>query len=419
MIFNRSAIEAVASAWAADREDERKRRTTRVLPEIEKLAWLIEVAFTASLQRVEERSTRFALAILPRTEDDHGTILQGRRSELLPFESAIPLSADALAKLATACDPSLGCLLVDVAGENRDDCLIWGISFYEPSGIGFGGSVESGIACSMNLGAMRPDTLMISSLSPGSLDITRGDSRIGQFVRGSFVPALVTPLSKAAMGAYIGTRILEKGTDLAYGNWYFWEYLRWLEYLLAEIGRRGHGGTLIFCPEVAWTDMRPLCQGGQRVSGDLSLAQIIDARHREEQEMKTAKGIEGMLSGIVGIDKCNEHMMNRLSFIAQLAVCDGAVVMCEHFKPLVYGTMLPARDWEGKVLAGQDGYGHGGEAYDLSQHGMRHRSAAAFIGSHEELFGFVVSQDGPIRGFVRSEDASLLVWRDCRTSMFV
>ncbi|GAH10424.1 unnamed protein product, partial [marine sediment metagenome] len=88
-MFNRSAIEDVASAWAADQEDERKGRTTRVLPEIEKLAWLIEIAFTVSLQRVEERSTRFALAILPRSEDDHDTILQGRRSELLRFESAI------------------------------------------------------------------------------------------------------------------------------------------------------------------------------------------------------------------------------------------------------------------------------------------------------------------------------------------
>jgi hypothetical protein len=221
------------------------------------------------------------------------------------------------------------------------------------------------------------------------------------------------------MGADIGKRVSEAGVAQGDSDWYLAFYLRWLEYLLAETAKRGHGGTIVFCPSGAWAAIGALCQGGQRLSGDLSFGQIIAAQYRQEHELRMANGIGGVESCLVGIAKCDEHCAHRLSYVAQLASCDGALVIGEHFRPIAYGTMFPAVDWTGETRAGKDGFGHGGEPYDLLQHGMRHRSAACFVASHAPLFGFVISQDGPIRGFARSSDGVLLVWRDCRASMFV
>jgi len=419
MIFNQSAIQAICDAWSAEQDDPRKSLPKRSLPDIDKLAQLVEEAFVASLQRVEEQPTRFAIATLPRDEKGRAAILQGRRLEVLAFGTEIPFTADALSKLATACDPSLGCLLVDTGATRGIPWVIWGVAFFESSRLAFGKDPIAGLPCSMGFGSMRPDTLTISSLSPGSLDITRGERRVGQFVMGRFLPALPTPLSETAMGGHIASRILQKKVDKPYAAWYFREYRRWLEYLLVEIGRRGHGGTVIFCPESSWASVGNRCQGGQGMSRDLSLAQIIDTRYQEEQGISQKTGMDNFLSCMIGVEKCNEHIRSRLAFVAQLAVCDGALIIGEHFRPLLYGTMLPVKDWEGTAVTGKDGYGHGGTEYDLGQHGMRHRSAAAFVGEHEELFGFVISQDGPIRGFVRSKDGPLLVWSDCRASAFV
>jgi hypothetical protein len=418
MIFADSAIEAIARAWQTDQEDPRKNRAARSIPKLEALSYLIEQAFQASLKRVEERPVRFAFAVLPLNEADRTSSLRGRRSEVLALDPLVRFTSDSLAKLGTACDPSLGCLLVDASAETADASMIWGSAFYEPSGIAFGESVRSGLPCSIGFEAWRPDVLVVSSVVPGSLEISRGDVRIGEFAMGEFRPALPTPLSPRAMGEQIAARVRGSGGDSAYEAWYLREYVRWLEYLLAEIGRRGHGGTAIFCPEAAWDRIGLQCQGGYRISGDLSLSQIIRTRYRAELALRQAKDIGAVSSELVDIARCGEHMRNRLAFVAQLATSDGALVVCEDFRPLAYATMLPAGDWPGPVIAGPDGYGHGGGVYDLLRHGMRHRSAAAFVGTHRELLGFVVSQDGPVRGFARGKGEALLVWSDCRSSVF-
>lgn len=418
MIFSSSVIEAISSTWSAHQEDPRKNQPQRELPDDPALARIIEVAFVASLLEVEGRRTRFALAVLPREETKRDLILGGRPSKTVAFESEIALTADALSRLATACDPSFGCLLVDTPVDSHGIWAIWGLGFYEPSGATFGGRSSAGLPCSIGFSAMRPDSLTITSLSPGSLDIIRGDSRIGQFVMGRFYPALPTPLSRMGMGKHIAKRIREEGASDRQGTWYFDQYVRWLEYLLAEIGRRGHGGTVLFCPRSLWRTVSSSCKGGQKVLGGLSLGQIFDAVYREESSIRPGAQMTDLLSATVGIEKCNEHLRRRLAFVAQLAVCDGALVVAEHFEPLAYGTMLPANDWEGPAVAGEDGYGHGGERYDLRQHGMRHRTAASFVAERERLFAFVISQDGPIRGFARGEAGSLLVWSDCRASAF-
>jgi DNA integrity scanning protein DisA with diadenylate cyclase activity len=44
---------------------------------------------------------------------------------------------------------------------------------------------------------------------------------------------------------------------------------------------------------------------------------------------------------------------------------------------------------------------------------MRHNSALAFAGAVDGSIAFVISQDGPVRVFVKSDESTLLYWPDC------
>ncbi len=68
---------------------------------------------------------------------------------------------------------------------------------------------------------------------------------------------------------------------------------------------------------------------------------------------------------------------------------------------------------------GPDGFGGGGQIFDLSKYGTRHNSAIDFVAAVPGTIAFVVSQDGPIRGFVLKDQDTILCWPDCTTSMFI
>jgi hypothetical protein len=66
------------------------------------------------------------------------------------------------------------------------------------------------------------------------------------------------------------------------------------------------------------------------------------------------------------------------------------------------------------VVTGPDGFGEGGgEVLNPARLGMRHNSALAFAGAVDGSIAFVISQDGPVRVFVKSDESTLLYWPDC------
>jgi hypothetical protein len=71
------------------------------------------------------------------------------------------------------------------------------------------------------------------------------------------------------------------------------------------------------------------------------------------------------------------------------------------------------------LITGPDGFGGGGEPFDLSKHGTRHNSAVDFVAAFPGSVVFVISQDGPIRAFAVKDATTILCWPDCRASMFI
>jgi DNA integrity scanning protein DisA with diadenylate cyclase activity len=109
----------------------------------------------------------------------------------------------------------------------------------------------------------------------------------------------------------------------------------------------------------------------------------------------------------------------RLQLIAQYASIDGALILSDLLDMVSFGTKLSADTWSEEVLIGPDGFHSGGEQFEYDRFGTRHKSAIDFVGENEAAIVFVISQDGPIRGFAKRNQETILCWPDCTVSMFI
>ena len=116
---------------------------------------------------------------------------------------------------------------------------------------------------------------------------------------------------------------------------------------------------------------------------------------------------------------CRKLILEFFLILAKLSCVDGALILNNNFKPLSFGARLRSNQWNGKVVLGPNRSFPGGAVFPTANLGTRHNSAIEFIGESDRAIAFVVSQDGPIRGFVKKDKDTILCWPDCRYSMFV
>lgn len=112
-------------------------------------------------------------------------------------------------------------------------------------------------------------------------------------------------------------------------------------------------------------------------------------------------------------------IIERLSLLAQLSCIDGALLLTSNLRVVSFGATLRADEWLGDVIIGPDALGGGGQTFNFKTYGTRHNSAINFVGECPGAIGFVISQDGMIRGFVRKDERTILCWLDCMVSMFI
>jgi hypothetical protein len=232
-------------------------------------------------------------------------------------------------------------------------------------------------------------------------------SNIGRFLNGDFVPASPTPLTSHSLGGYL-IRLIES-TDLSqkHGTSYWHYYRGALEVLLLESASRGHGGTIVLLPQKE----KRLCEG------------LFVAKFQLEPRLKLVNYIEEALTCerdiLLGI-AYRKFLLEKLQTLAQLSAVDGALILTNELGLVTFGAILQAPKWSGATLIGPDGFGAtSGEQFPAQRYGTRHNSAINFAAECEGSIVFVISQDGPIRAFVRSSEKTVLCWSDCTESMFV
>ena len=379
---------------------------------------LLDIVFRTSMMPEEGRHVRANVAWLSMEDFREHELKRARRSELaLKFERPTPLDPAVLAKLGRTTESGSSSLLVDWFDEDDDVPMIWGMIYYVRAQRALGevpGTIEEGIH-------RAPDCPMLSIDGIGSISITRGDALIGRITRGEFSRAVspLAPFYSHPMGMVLhelfGVRMVPKGGRYVDDgdNSYGYGRLELLKYLLESLERQASGALVVFIPEASMRDALEHADFPWAATGGLELRDLLRARIR--LRIKQAQEKQETNASLVA--QTEALMRGRLDAIARLASIDGALLLSSEFELIGFGARLRAPPLNGNVVEGADGFGGGGQPFDVSRLGARHASALAYVAALPGTVAFVVSADGPIRALARKGHGPIHCWPDCRLSM--
>jgi len=407
-MFASKIYEAIRTAYLADQEDPKRNRRRIDIPSVEIISKLVDVCFKASLKTEELRPVSYSIALVPQEGEQRKTALSGTNHTLLEFEQSSEFSADNIAKLSPACDPSISSFLVSYTKPS--EFRIRGSVFFRG---GYGRFCSSGMGVE-GLMSNRPDVLTVVCKSVGSLVLARGGTRIGYFVSGSFEKSNPTPLIAVEFGSEIRRRLQFNPLFQKHDNPFWWLYRDSLAQILLELDKRTNGGAIVVLDGPLDEKYKELVESRFRYQGQLGMRRLYSMILDDSPRPRKNMSIDALEALIHTDSEYHRLLSERLAFVAQLASMDGAVITDQYLEPLAFGAKLLAPLYDGKVLEG-----NGTEDFDLHSYGTRHRSAAGFVAKVPSAFAFVRSSDGPIRGFAIDESNQLRCWPDCMQSVFM
>ncbi|WP_319547894.1 putative sensor domain DACNV-containing protein [Desulfogranum marinum] len=394
-MFDKSLIQEIINAWNSDQNNPRRDRLKQPIPELSIIRKLIEIAFIASLEKEEDRAITFSLSLF---NEDMSKSLRGA----MGFKKPFPLNVETVTKLAPAIDPEMSSFVVSKS-DTTDELLLCGVvSFSQPENRF--NKVPGQIG---NLSCTRPDVFTLTTIHPGSLLITRGNSQIGRFAKGEFVAATPSPFAPTAMGKYIFSFVEQHELYKKYGESYWHIYRDSLDFILSEAAARSNGASIVLVNENHFPAIKKGFIHGYRFFKKYGIKELF-SEYMNYPTIDIPRDI-----------KMRKMMSERLQLIAQYTSIDGALILSDLLDVVSFGTKLSAGTWSGEVLVGPDGFNRGGQDFRYDHFGTRHKSAIDFVGEHENAIVFVLSQDGPIRGFVKINHKTILCWPDCTVSMFI
>lgn len=412
-MFDREIVDKILKAWSADQSHPHRRKAQKALPDPDDTRVLLETAFLASIRREEEKPITFSLALLCKGLVEKETPVQNQN--VMPFSDSLPFSDSSISKIAPAFDSSRTFLIVSPTSESKNEYEIWGILPYRLTSDVFN---EIPVGSPGDL-PYPPDILCVTAVSPGSLIISRGASVIGRFFSGHFESAIPTPFYSEAMGHYLLDMIKNHKGYLEHKSRYWGYYSRTLGHLLTKASNYGHGGTIILLPRSKSEEppFRGYIDPKYCFNKTFDLEDpIISLLKSEQDENNHDIALSTALKTLTSIPMKSNHA-KRIDFLAKLSCIDGALIVTDDLHLLSFGSTLKAPKWDGNILTGPDGFGGGGAKFDASKLGTRHNSAIDFVGACPGSVAFVISKDGPVRGFIQKDKKLILCWPDCNVSM--
>lgn len=370
-------------------------------PDVKLLSSLLEFTFRLSLKTEERTFVRAKLTAVSKRDLQDKGYAYAPEDYFLEFQKPFPLTIEKATKLSAAFDVSTTSLAVEL--DTSGELIAWGIIYNSEFPRGRLSSITSWYP--------PPRALTLMTESPGSLILSFGDRRIGRFAGDYFELSLPDVFTSASLGNHFIEVINEHPVPEQLRPQYWHLYRDCLQYLLSEMARRGHGGTLIWGPT---EEIKAACS---LVDQRNSLGKVADICDDIIELVRPMSHPDTGSSELTLRQK--RRVASRLELIAQLMAADGAVLVTDGFVPLCFGSVLNAQPWTGAVSTGTMAHRNRMTSVDLTKFGTRHNSAANFAGQVNKAVAFVVSEDGPVRAFRKINDRTMFFWNDCLSSVFV
>ena len=400
------------------------------------LRQVIEVAYLASMAVDEGRPLAFTLCSSPKGADPMIWRAPEHVLHYMRFQEHRPLIVEEIRKLGVATD--------------RDASAIWtvwdGDSEAEISGLlNFTGNwASSRRVQSAEFGAL-PHALSVRALGPGRLQVYEGNYFLGELRNGSIVKPSTVSLFDA-LGAHEAANaglddLRETVVCPKYEyvkEWHEYEFLAWFNALFAVVNAiqdQRHGGAIVVLPTSQIDDsllrVKYLFDGH---SQPLRTALVDHLNRRHEWGDLYALVYEMTEGDILDPLPTKRTLSRRLKtagershgsmvrlieaakFVGLFSGADGAIILTRTFEIVGFGAEITAEVPSGtRFMEVHDPLRGTGRECDVSQFGMRHRSALRVCAAFPDALALVISQDGDV-SLVWSKDGGVRIKRHLNTT---
>jgi hypothetical protein len=371
-----------------------------VLPDDPTLLRLLETCYHASLRTAELRATRCVLAYV-------STDALAKKS-LLRFEHPATLTASELVRLAPVTGlhhTLIGCHQINGAIK------IWGL--FERGHAWLGEAMNSLSGAPARGVDLPHDCLTISIEGPGALSVARGEKEVVRLREGRIIPPHKHPLRQMdePLGRFFETLVeslrepVPGGgkSDTSKDDWerLLDTYIMVIASVLERIRSGRHGGSLVIS---AAAISKTLAYRTYTVVGHTALADDVLSHCRALRRLQQALPLNADPASEVAryraeaAVRLTSQSLNRgVSRVSLLAAIDGAVLLDGKLRVEGFGVRFPVLLPPGTTILDAIT----GTEYPCDEWGLRHQSVYSVCQQCEEAVGFVVSQDGSVKGVKR------------------
>ena len=401
------------------------------LPDTEVFQNLVDIAFHASFMTEEKRRPGFRLLYCSPEDlkpDERHSILRNR-SRTISISLPLPLTVSELNRIAPAADLTRFLVCVYPENEKSNSLHIWGLLDMGENWWKFVHHEASG-------GKPPPNFLTITSTAPGELSFSVQGFILLRLKNGALHHPLSNPIWSGPISEYLDSsrqhlydqtiqelktdKWGEDGHDDGFPHRF---YNFFLERMLYNVRRLGHGGTIILVPDEIGSDDPRLTDRivlkyatNYDYAWDSLVRSLVNHRRYYdlyfpisggEKELTTATFNEFSLLKDEG-DNIDEEIQDVAKSIASLTSVDGALVITTRFKVLGFGGEIIAAS---PTLRSVTSVLDEKQKVPIESFGTRHRSAFRFCSSFENSVAFIVSSDGGVKAAKR-HGREMLFWPD-------
>lgn len=406
-------------------------------PKLAILVELFETMYYASLQTEESARISFHLLYLDPTnpDPDPPSIISRDRWIVVQLTETIPLTIANLIKLANASDPRTSSFAI--YHDDRDQLFVWGF-------VDQGGSFSDFVNYESEAGFARPGLFQATIAGTGHLITFIEMKKIAELRVNSLITSVIDVLAggpvrqalqsgiDAHLDAVYAAIPSHRGVNRSQWNASLTDtWLQSLSRLLLRIQRYRHGGAVLITPDSTLTGLNikyELPYDRLRSALENNATLRIDEAYFGgriwnryiEQDSETIPVDLYLDESIAGnnLKDNRRELEGTIWFLSLLTRVDGLLLFNPRLELQGFGVEITFSDEPAQVfLATNRGATPKGMAtIEYNHYGTRHRSMMRYCSHVPGSLGFVISQDGDVRGMTQVQ-GQLVMWENIKLQL--